>query len=70
MKIDKKYWRIDLVVGSSFVYKGDYCTVTKMKKYHFQYEIQNSNVNGFMHYDHYITIPSFIAKQRFFPTKK
>jgi hypothetical protein len=66
MKIDKKYWRLDLTVGHNFVYQGNYCTVTKMKKYIFAYSIQNSDVNGYMSYEHYLTIPSFIAKQKFF----
>ena len=58
-------WRINLVEGSTFIYKGNYCTITKIRKYHFEYEIQNSDVKGYMDYDFYITIPSYQSKQRY-----
>lgn len=53
-----------LTVGSSFIFQRNYCIVKKMKKYHFEYEIQNSTVRGFMTYDYYLTTPSFKGRQR------
>jgi hypothetical protein len=64
------HWRIDLMVGSTFVFKGDYCIVTKMRKKIFEYDIQNSPVKGYMSYSYYMTIPSFKAKQRNFNKNK
>ncbi len=62
-------WKL-LDVGNSFVYKGNYCTVTKIKYNGFHYDIQNSSVKGYMTFKHYTTIPSYKAKQRKFGTNK
>jgi hypothetical protein len=57
-------WNI-MDVGDSFVFKGDYCTVTKIKGYGFNYSIQNSTVNGYMDFNYYSTTPSFKGKNKF-----
>jgi hypothetical protein len=46
-------------VGNSFIYKGNYCTVTKKSARHFSYDIQSSKIKGYMFYTFYITIPSY-----------
>lgn len=57
-------WNV-LGVGDSFVYKGNYCTVTSVSGYAFRYEIQNSNTTGYMSFKHYSTTPSFKSKNKF-----
>jgi hypothetical protein len=67
--IKKNHWKINLNVGSTFIFKGNYCIVKKMWDYNFEYEIQNSPVKGYMTYDYYITTPTFIGRQRNFIIK-
>jgi hypothetical protein len=54
-----------LGIGDSFVYKGNYCTVTRIFGRAFRYNIQNSTVTGYMTFKHYVTIPSFKSKNKF-----
>ena len=52
-----------LEIGSSFIFRGYYCTVTKMKFNHFEYEIQENETRCIMYYDYYLTTPSAAGRQ-------
>jgi len=56
-------WNI-LSVGDSFVFKGDYCTVTKITNNGFHYNVQNSEIKCWMTFSFYKTTPSFKSRQR------
>lgn len=56
--------RCRLCVGSTFIFKGDHCTVTEMFKEHFHYEVQDIKPpkTRMMNYWFYLKTPS--AKSR------
>lgn len=64
-------WNL-LDVGNTFIFKGDYCIVTKIYYNRFVYKIQNSEVTGYMSFDYYSTTQSFKArfKNNFAKSKK
>lgn len=66
MSITRRDYRINLTEGDSFIFRGYYCVVIWMKKYHFKYLIQETGNYGYMNYRYYMTTPSFIARQRKF----
>lgn len=49
-------------IDNSFVFKGNYCTVTRKNSYGFHYDIQGSNVKGFMTYIFYMTTPTYKSR--------
>jgi len=55
-----------IAIGDSFIYKGRYCTVTRMRGDGLYYDIQNSEIgqpsDGFMTYDFYMQTPSYKAR--------
>jgi hypothetical protein len=53
-----------LIVGQSFVFKGNYCTVTKLYKNSFKYDVQGDRrkINHYMTYDFYKTTPSYYGR--------
>ena len=51
-------------IGDSFVYKGNYCTVTQILGFAFRYKIQNSTTTGYMTFKHYTTTPSYKSKNK------
>jgi hypothetical protein len=55
--------RCRLQVGSTFIFKGQYCIVTVMKYYHFTYIVQRTNRICHMHYESYLTTPSAAGRQ-------
>ena len=53
-----------LEIGSSFIFRGDYCVVTHMKVNHFTYHNQSSpHIKYHMHYGYYLTTPSAAGRQ-------
>ena len=52
-----------LEIGSSFHFRGYYCTVTRMGFNHFEYVIQENERHCVMHYDYYLTTPSAAGRQ-------
>lgn len=49
--------------GDSFVFKGDYCTVTRLHNNSFEYKVQgNENARHFMSFSYYITTPSYFGR--------
>jgi hypothetical protein len=52
-----------LDIGASFVFRGYYCTVTRMGFNHFNYVIQQNGRECMMHYDYYLTTPSAAGRQ-------
>jgi hypothetical protein len=64
-----KSWNNPIHVGMTFIFKGDYCTVVKMKRDCFQYSVQGSNIASYMTYEYYTTTPSFAARQRNYSIK-
>jgi hypothetical protein len=56
--------RCRLSIGDSFIYRGEYCTVTGFRYKHFIYTIQNKpKVMGYMDYEFYLTTPSSIGRK-------
>jgi len=55
-----------VAVGDSFIYKGRYCTIVKMRGDGLYYDIQNSEIgkpsDGFMTYDFYMQTPSYKSR--------
>ena len=55
-----------IAIGDSFIYKGRYCMVVKMRGDGLYYDIQNPEIgkpsDGFMTYDFYIQTPSYRAR--------
>lgn len=53
-----------LGIGDSFIYRGEYCTVTGFRYHHFIYKIQGKpKTIGYMHYDFYLTTPSAMGRK-------
>lgn len=49
--------------GDNFIYKGDYCTVTRLHNKAFEYVVQgNEKVRCFMHYSFYLTTPYYFGR--------
>ncbi len=49
--------------GDNFIFKGEYCTVKRLFKNSFQYEVQGrEHIKYFMSYKFYITTPSYFAR--------
>jgi hypothetical protein len=55
--------RCRLQIGSTFIFRGYYCTVTEMKLNHFNYVIQENKRHCVMHYDYYLTTQSAAGRQ-------
>ena len=55
--------RCQLQVGSTFIFRGMYCTVSRMSYRHFEYVIQETQRTGHMNYDYYLTTPSAAGRQ-------
>jgi hypothetical protein len=56
--------RCRLQIGSSFTYRGDYCTVINMLYYGFGYRNQSHpTVESYMTYQYYLTTPSAAGRQ-------
>ncbi len=49
-------------IGNSFIFKGGYCTVTKKNHKGFSYDIQGSDIKGFMTYKFYMTTPTYKSR--------
>jgi hypothetical protein len=52
-----------LQAGSSFVYHGYYCIVTRMHQNGFLYLIQELEYINYMSYEEYLTTPSAAGRQ-------
>jgi hypothetical protein len=52
-----------LQAGSSFVYRGYYCIVTRMHQNGFLYLIQELEYINYMSYEEYLTTPSAAGRQ-------
>jgi hypothetical protein len=52
-----------LQVGSSFVFKGYYCTVTQMLPDFFRYVVQENDKYCVMYYDYYLKTQSAAGRQ-------
>lgn len=52
-----------LGVGSSFIFKGYYCTVTQMLPNDFRFTVQETGYNYLMSYKDYLTTPSAAGRQ-------
>jgi hypothetical protein len=58
----KKQCRLE--VGSSFIFRGDYCVVEKMLSHSFQYRNQNyPHITFHMDYGYYLTTPSAAGRK-------
>jgi hypothetical protein len=57
----KNKCRLD--IGSSFVYHGYYCIVTRMYQNGFQYLVQELEYINYMSYEEYLTTPSAAGRQ-------
>jgi hypothetical protein len=55
--------RCRLGVGSSFIFKGYYCTVTQMLPNDFRFTVQETGYNYLMSYKDYLTTPSAAGRQ-------
>jgi hypothetical protein len=55
--------RCRLNVGSSFLFRGYYCTVTQMLPDFFRYVIQENDRECVMYYNHYLQTPSAAGRQ-------
>ncbi len=55
--------RCQLMVGSSFIFRGHYCTVSRMLVNHFEYIVQETQKTNSMHYNYYLTTPSASGRQ-------
>ena len=49
-------------IGNSFIFKNNYCTVTRKNNYGFHYDIQGSDIKGFMTYKFYATTPTYKSR--------
>ena len=52
-----------LQIGSSFILRGNYCTVTRMFQNHFEYWVQDTEFTIAMSYKDYLTTPSAAGRQ-------
>lgn len=51
-------------IDETFIFNGNYCIVTKKNRYGFNYDIQGSNIKGYMAYKFYITTPTYKSKNK------
>lgn len=52
-----------LNVGSTFIFRGYYCTVVRMLPNHFVYIVQETQQDFRMSYEFYLTTPSAAGRQ-------
>lgn len=52
-----------LMVGSSFIFRGYYCIVTKMCKNGFKFIKQETGFSCYMNYEFYLKTPSAAGRQ-------
>jgi hypothetical protein len=55
--------RCRLDIGSSFHYRGYYCTVTRMLQNHFVYTVQETQRKFRMSYEYYLSTNSAMGRQ-------
>ncbi len=55
--------RCRLEIGSSFEFRGYYCTVTQLLPDFFRYVIQENDRECVMYYDYYLQTPSAAGRQ-------
>lgn len=55
--------RCRLQIGSSFIFRGYYCIVTKMCSNHFEYLMQETGFTIAMSYKSYLETPSAAGRQ-------
>ena len=55
--------RCRLQIGSTFILRGNYCTVTRMFPNHFEYWVQETEFTIAMSYKDYLTTPSAAGRQ-------
>jgi len=55
--------RCRLQIGSSFILRGNYCTVTRMFQNHFEYWLQETEYTNSISYKDYLTTPSAAGRQ-------
>ena len=51
------------MIGSTFIFRGDYCTVNRMFYGCFQYIVQETNQIRYMSYKDYLTTPSAAGRK-------
>lgn len=52
-----------LQIGSTFILRGNYCTVTRMFQNHFEYWVQETEYTIAISYEDYLTTPSAAGRQ-------
>ena len=52
-----------LQIGSTFILRGNYCTVTRMFQNHFEYWVQETEYTIAISYKDYLTTPSAAGRQ-------
>jgi hypothetical protein len=52
-----------LSIGSSFIFHGYFCTVSRMLPNHFEYIVQETGFTIAMSYENYLTTPSAAGRQ-------
>jgi hypothetical protein len=62
-KVNPIKTKCDLQIGKSFIFKGSYCVITKLKFHHFEYHNQETNKTEYMHYSYYLTTPSAAGRK-------
>jgi hypothetical protein len=55
--------KCQLTIGSSFIFQGCYCVVTRMGYRTFTYDNQETNNTGYMTYVFYLTTQSAMGRQ-------
>ena len=55
--------RCRLDIGTSFIYNGYYCIVTRMCQNYFQYLVQETGFGNYMSYEEYLTTPSAAGRR-------
>ena len=55
--------RCRLQIGSTFILRGNYCTVTRMFQNHFEYWVQDTEFTIAMSYKDNLTTPSAAGRQ-------
>jgi hypothetical protein len=67
--INKRYFgnairnKCRLTIGSTFIFRGDYCIVNRMFYGCFQYIVQETQTTCYMSYKNYLTTPSAAGRQ-------
>jgi hypothetical protein len=52
-----------LQIGSTFIFCGYYCTVTRMWSNWFEFTVQETNEKRYMNYQNYLRTPSAAGRQ-------